>query len=108
MNKEEFDKIISGAMPPVAITDERLDNFIDAVLDRAALEPRQGHVKQSRTWKIWTEGRWPTLAPALRFALPMVVAVVLGITLGGQLEEDWPVAQFSSLYLSTTLVSVGS
>ncbi|HMA51030.1 MAG TPA: hypothetical protein VKP60_14830 [Magnetospirillaceae bacterium] len=108
MNKEEFDKIISGAMPPVAITDERLDHFIDAVLDRAAQEPRKGLTKQGRTWKVWTGGRWPTLVPALRFALPLAVAVVLGITLGGQYEEDWPVAQFSTLYLSTTLVPVGS
>ena len=108
MNKEEFDKIISGAMPPVTVTDERLDNFIDAVLDRAALEPRK---------TVRTERRWPTYwraaymhlwAPALRFALPLAVAVVLGITLGGQYEEDWPVAQFSTLYLSTTLVPVGS
>jgi len=108
MNKEEFDKIISGAMPPVAITDERLDHFIDTVLDRAALEPRKGAVKQGWTWTVWTQGRWPTLTPALRFAVPLVVAVVLGITLGGQYEEDWPVAQFSTLYLSTTLVPVGS
>ncbi len=108
MNKEEFDKIISGAMPPVTITDERLDNFIDATLDRVALEPRQGSAKQGRTWKSRMTGLWPTLAPTLRFALPMAVAVVLGITLGGQMEEDWPVAQFSTLYLSTTLAPVGS
>lgn len=108
MNKEEFDKIISGAMPPVAITDERLDHFIDTVLDRAAMEPRKGAVKQGQTWKIWTQARWPSLAPALRFALPLAVAVVLGITLGGQYEEDLPVAQFTTLYLSTTLVPVGS
>jgi hypothetical protein len=108
MNQEEFDKIISGAMPPVTITDERLDNFIDTVLDRAATEPRLGSVTQGRTWKVWTPGRWPTLAPALRFAVPLAVAVVLGITLGGQYEDDWPVAQFSTLYLSTTLVPVGS
>jgi hypothetical protein len=44
----------------------------------------------------------------LRFAVPLAVAVVLGITLGGQYEDDWPVAQFSTLYLSTTLVPVGS
>ena len=107
MNQEEFDKIISGAMPPVTITDERLDNFIDAVLDRAALEPRQGNAGQVRT-----KGRRPTywrpLLPALRFALPLAAAVVLGITLGGQYEEDWAVAQFSTLYLSTTLAPVGS
>ena len=108
MNKEEFDKIISGAMPPVAITDERLDHFIDTVLARAAMEPRKGAVKQRWTWKIRAGGRWPVLAPTLRFALPLAVAVVLGITLGGQYEEDWPVAQFSTLYLSTTLVPVGS
>jgi hypothetical protein len=108
MNKEEFDKIISGAMPPVAITDERLDHFIDTVLDRAAMEPQKGAAKPGRTWKIWTQAHWPTLVPALRFALPLVVAVVLGITVGGQYEEDWPVAQFSTLYLSTTLVPVGS
>ena len=107
MNKEEFDKIISGAMPPVAITDERLDHFIDTVLARAAQEPRKGTTTQNRAWKVWT-GRWPTLAPALRFAVPMAVAVVLAITLGGQYEEDLPVAQFSTLYLSTTLVPVGS
>lgn len=107
MNKEEFDKIISGAMPPVAITDERLDHFIDTVLARAALEPRKGQTKQNWIWKVWT-GRWPALAPALRFAVPLAVAVVLGITLGGQYEEDLPVAQFSTLYLSTTLVPVGS
>ena len=108
MNKEEFDKIISGAMPPVAITDERLDHFIDTVLDRAAMEPRKGIVKQDRSWKAWVGGFWPSFAPALRFALPLVVAVVLGITLGGRYEEDLPVAQFSTLYLSTTLVPVGS
>jgi len=107
MNQEEFDKIISGAMPPVIITDERLDHFIDAVLDRAALEPRTAR-KRSGTWRNWTRGLWPTLLPVMRFALPMVVAVVLGITLGGQYEEEWPVAQFSTLYLSTTLVPVGS
>ncbi|GEM_PF-5214724 len=108
MNKEEFDKIISGALPPVSITDERLDNFIDTVLDRAAAEPRGATAKQGRTWNVWTIGRWPTLAPALRFAVPLAVAVVLGITVGGQYEDDWPVAQFSTLYLSTTLVPVGS
>ena len=103
MNKEEFDKIISGALPPVTITDERLDNFIDTVLDRAATEPRRNAAKRAWTWS------WPTLAPvALRFALPLAVAVVLGITVSGRYEEDWPVAQFSTLYLSTTLVPVGS
>ena len=108
MNKEEFDKIISGAMPPVTITDERLDNFIDATLARAALEPRKAPRKHGWSLRAVTGGRWPTLAPTLRFALPMAVAVVLGITLGGQYEEDLPVAQFSTLYLSTTLVPVGS
>ena len=112
MNKEEFDKIISGALPPVSITDERLDNFIDTVLDRAAAEPRGATAKQGRAWEVWTTGRWPThwrpLVPALRFAVPLAVAAVLGITLGGQYEDDWPVAQFSTLYLSTTLVPVGS
>lgn len=103
MNQEEFDKIIRAAMPPVTITDERLDRFIDAVLDKAAAEPRRGPAKLSSPG--W---RRPALAPALRFALPMAVAVILGIALGGQYEEDWPVAQFSSLYLSTTLVPVGS
>jgi hypothetical protein len=104
MNKEEFDKIISGAMPPVTITDERLDNFIDAVLDRAALEPREGQKTKKPAWRR----SWPTLVPALRFAVPLAVAAVLGITVGGQLEEEQPVAQFTSLYLSTMLAPVGS
>jgi hypothetical protein len=103
MNQEEFDKIIRGAMPPVTITDERLDHFIDAALGKAASEPRLGPAKRLFPWQ-----RRPNLAPALRFALPMAVAVILGIALGGQHEEDWPVAQFSRLYLSTTLVPVGS
>jgi hypothetical protein len=107
MNQEEFDKIISGAVPPVIITDVRLDNFIDAVLDKAASHPKNPS-QHSWTLRDWFGGRWPTLAPVMRFALPMAVAVVLGITLGGQFEEEWPVAQFSSLYLSTTLVPVGS
>jgi hypothetical protein len=103
MNQEEFDKVIRGAMPPVTITDERLDHFIDAVLDQAATGPGQGAA--GRFFMAW---RWPTLAPALRFAVPMAVAVILGILLGGRYEEDWPVAQFSSLYLSTMLVPMGS
>ncbi len=101
MNEEEFDKMIRGAMPPVTITDERLDRFIDAVLDKTASHPQ-------RRQRIWPSLRWPVLVPVLRFAVPMAVAVMLGITVGQRYDNDWPVAQFSTLYLSTTLIPVGS
>ena len=100
MMEEDFDKMIRGAVPPVTITDDRLEHFIDAVLDEAA-KPAPKRAK----WRGW---RWPVLVPVLRFAVPMVVAVVLGLTVSGSYAQEAPVAQFSTLYLSTTLVPVGS
>lgn len=100
MMQEEFDKMIREALPPVTITDGRLDHFIDTVLDKAAERPvvRAGK-------KGWS---WPVLMPVLRFAVPMVVAVVLGVSISSAYDQEAPVAQFSILYLSTTLVPVGS
>ena len=102
MMQEDIDKMIRGALPPVTITEERLEHFIDAVLDQAAQRPVTRARKEGWGWS------WPMLMPVLRFALPMVVAVVLGITVSSAYDQDAPVAQFSTLYLSTTLVPVGS
>jgi hypothetical protein len=100
MTQEEFDKMIRGSLPPVAIGEDRLERFIDNVLDAAAARPAMR--TERRGWN------WPVLLPVLRFAVPMVVAVLLGVTVGRTYEQEEPVAQFSTLYLSTTLVPVGS
>ena len=103
MTQEEFDKMISAAKAPAVITDEHVEGFIDATLDKAALQlPAKGRKP------VWRRARWPALSPVLRFALPMVAAVILGVTVSRHYEQDWPVDQFSLLYLSTTLVPVGS
>ena len=92
MKREEFDKMIQGAIPPVTITDDRVARLIAHTLD-ATVRPAR---------------RWSFFLPVLRFAVPMVVAVLLGVTVSQTYEQEAPVAQFSTLYLSTTLVPVGS
>ena len=92
MMQEEFDKMIRQAVPPVAISDDRVARLIAHTLDATARPDRH----------------WSLFFPVLRFAVPMVVAVLLGVTVSSTYEQEAPVAQFSTLYLSTTLVPVGS
>ena len=94
MMEEDFDKVIRGAVPPVAITDDRVARLINRTMHAAERpERRLG---------------WSFFVPVLRFAVPMAAAVVLGLTLGETSAQEAPVAQFSTLYLSTILVPVGS
>lgn len=93
MMQEDFDKMIRGAIAPVTITDDRVTRLISRTLDASA-RPRLSI--------------WSFFIPVLRFAVPMAVAVVLGLTVSESYAQEAPVAQFSTLYLSTTLVPVGS
>ena len=94
MMEEDFDKMIRGAVQPVAITDDRVARLISRTVQAAERPERRL--------------RWSFFVPALRFAVPMAVAVVLGLTLGETYAQEAPVAQFSTLYFSTILVPVGS
>jgi hypothetical protein len=87
--------MIRQALPPVAITDDRVARLIAHTLDATSRPAR-------------SERRWTFFLPVLRFAVPMVVAVLLGVTVSQTYEQEAPLAQFSTLYLSTTLVPVGS
>lgn len=93
MMQEDFDKMIRGAIAPVTVTDDRVARLIRNTLDAAA-RPRRSV--------------WSFFIPVLRFAVPMAAAVVLGLTVSESYAQEAPVAQFSTLYLSTTLVPVGS
>jgi hypothetical protein len=95
MMQEPFDKMIRQALPPVAIGDDRVARLIARTLDATAQPAR-------------SERRWSFFLPVLRFAVPMAVAALLAVTVSSSYEQEAPVAQFSTLYLSTTLVPVGS
>lgn len=94
MMQEDFDKMIRGAVPKVTISDDRVARLIITTIEATAPSERRF--------------RWGFFIPVLRFAVPMAVAVVLGLTVGESYAQEAPVAQFSTLYLSTTLVPVGS
>lgn len=94
MMQEDFDKMIRGAVPKVTITDDRVARLISNTIHAAARPERRF--------------RWDFFIPVLRFAVPAAVAVILGVTVSESYAQEAPVAQFSTLYLSTTLVPVGS
>jgi hypothetical protein len=94
MMQEDFDKVIRGAVPEVTITDDRVARLISHTIQAAARPERRA--------------RWGFFIPVLRFAVPAIVAVILGVTVSESYVREAPVAQFSTLYLSTTLVPVGS
>jgi hypothetical protein len=100
MNGDDFVNFLREAIPKAEIADARLSALIDASLRQARQTP------QRRGWSAWLS--WPRLAPVMQFALPMVVAAVLGISVSSRYVNDLPVAQFSSVMLSTTLMPAGS
>jgi len=96
MSGDEFIEGLRRAIPAPEISDARIDALIEDTLLRA-----QG-TSQSRP------SFWPKLLPVMQYALPLVVAVVMGITVDRDYKSELPVAQFSSVLLSSSLMPSGS
>jgi hypothetical protein len=96
MNEDDFDEMIRQANPPVVISNQRLWQTIGAVFDRLDQPARPRFFA------------WPIAMPVLRFAVPMLVAVMLGAVVSNRYNDNWPVAQFSSVYLAPFLMTAGS
>jgi hypothetical protein len=99
MSGDEFMDMLRRAVPAPEITDARLDALIDRTVRRARSLPRKSRF-------AWL--RWPQLAPVMQYALPMAVAVVMGVAVDSLYASELPVAQFSRLMLATTLLPSGS
>jgi len=97
MNQDGFDKMIRELVPPIAISQERVDALVDRMMeDLPARTRRRG------PW------RWPALFPALRFAVPMAAALAFALIVDRQYDMDLSVAQFSDLLVGNTMFSWGS
>jgi hypothetical protein len=99
MSGDDFVEMLRRAVPAPEISDARLDALIDATLRRA-----QGTLQKSRF--AWL--RWPQLAPVMQYALPMLVAAVMGFAVDGLYAGEMPMAQFSRLMFASTLLPSGS
>jgi hypothetical protein len=100
MSGDDFDKMVRNAVPAVAITDQRIERLITATL-RAAAQPEPRRFG-------WRLPSWMRLTPVMQYALPVFVALILGFSVGGDYADDWPLAQFNALMLSTPLYVTGS
>jgi hypothetical protein len=97
MSGDEFELLLRRAVPSVEITDDRLDALISGTLARAQSIPQRGE-----RWPWLGSPRWLAV---MQYAVPMVVAVVMGITVSSRYSDDLPVAQFSSLMWSSSLIA---
>ncbi len=95
MSGDNLEHLIRDCIPQPVITDDRLDRLMDAVLRETA---RSSPIRQ----KSWPWANW---FPVLQFALPMIIAVVMGVSVGAGYANDWPVAQLSNLILSPLLIT---
>jgi len=97
MSGDAFDEMMrQAAPPPVTVSEARLQGLIRATLART----------DNPSWRERIEhliNRY-RVAPVMQYALPMVVAVVLGVSVNQSYADDLPVAEFSSVMLSTTLL----
>jgi len=99
MSGEDFVDMLRQATPVPEISDARLDALIEDTLRRAQQLPQRRRF-------AWL--RWPELAPVMHYALPLLVAAVMGFAVDGFYAGELPVTQFSSVMLSSTLLPSGS
>ena len=97
MTGDEFGEMLRRAMPAPEIDDRRVEALIEDTLLRAQAIP------QSRSWLFW-----PRLLPVMQYALPMLVAVVMGVVMDTRDANELPVSQFSTLLFSSSLLPSGS
>jgi hypothetical protein len=91
MSGESLQQLIRECIPQPDITDDRLERLIDGALRRTE---RPSPVR-----------RWSGWFPLLQYALPMIAAIFMGVSVGSAYADDWPVAQLSSLILSPLLIT---
>jgi hypothetical protein len=87
-------------VPPVEIGDARLDVVIGRTLRQV------GHTPQSGRLLRWLLA--PRLLPVMHYAVPMMLALVMGLAIDGWDNDDLPVTQFSRVMLSSSLLPSGS
>lgn len=81
MTDKDLDRLIREASPKVEITPERLECLMTAVLAQIPDAKPSGWLM----WKRKLLDLWDFPAPVLAYALPVVVALWLGIVTGGAL-----------------------
>jgi hypothetical protein len=96
MSGDEFIEGLRRANPAPKISEARIDALIEDTLRRAQSIPQRRVLF------------WPKLLPVMQYALPMVVAVVVGVAVDRDYKSELPVAQFSSVLLSSSLIPSGS
>lgn len=100
MTEEEIEKLIDKFAPIPVIHDDR----IEALIARTIAATNSAHRAPRFGWL-----RWPTLLPVMQYAVPIAIAILLGVQIGQNAENDAPVAQFSGLMMiSTSLLPTGS
>ena len=105
MSPNDIDDLFAaGHLPPVDLSQERVDGIIGGVLSRLAKPPR------AHWWSGWRE--WlvlgaPTVSPG-RFAAVLTIAVIAGIVVGAQVSPADATMPVDSLFSETTLFHTDS
>ncbi len=97
MSGDAFDEIMrQAAPPPVTVSEARLQRLIRETVART-----EHPSWRERLERILNRYR---LAPVMHYALPMLVAVILGVSVNQSYSDELPVAQFSTVMFSSTLM----
>jgi hypothetical protein len=108
MNPDALDDFVRGSLLSEEVAPQRVDRLVATVMARLDLvEQRQAAPDWSQRCRAWAAGWRTMLVPAGRFAIPMAVAVLLGVMVGNQFQ-----AQDTSIHvgdlLSTTSIQLAS
>lgn len=104
MSEDPFDRFIRTSLPPVDLSQDRVDRLTDAVFARLPAQPPLSAPTRPRARRGGGfVGGWFDLIG--RFAVPMATAAALGLVVGAQITPSEGAAQIADLFAPVYLTT---